>query len=102
MGEYVHAICFQFIQILLMIITQNNVPNSIIHQLENEFRCATSITLNKIFLKFLAMDKAKEGISETLALQLYFDVNFARLILANDASMKCWQEIVDLIESQHI
>merc|ERR1712174_181931 len=57
-SEYIHSICFQFIQILLMIITQKHVPKTIINDLENEFRSATSSTLNAFFVKFLKRENA--------------------------------------------
>eukprot|EP01084_Bolivina_argentea_P133598 235791_1 len=41
-SEYIDDICFQFIQILLMIMTQPHVPNSIISDLELEFRLSIS------------------------------------------------------------
>eukprot|EP01084_Bolivina_argentea_P008230 15406_1 len=69
--EYIHHICFKFIEVLLMIISQDNVPNSIIGILENEFRLSTSKQLNQIFKQFFINNN--NNISESLGLQFYFD-----------------------------
>ena len=101
-SEYIHDVCFQFIQILLMIITQQHVPNTIIGVLENQFRLSTSIELNRIFKQFFEKYSQTNDISESLGLQFYFDISFARAILTTNKSNKLWQEILTLIEDKYI
>ena len=111
-SEYIHDLCFQFIQILLMIITQEHVPKSIVGVLEKQFRTSTSVELNRVFKRFLEShsygapaaddEDDDDGISESLGLQFYFDVSFAAAILTTTTSQPLWDEVLSMISDRFI
>ena len=105
-SEYVHALCFQFIQILLVITAQPHVPQSMVSVLEHQFRQSTSTELHRVFLSFLRAHRGDEALSESLGLQFYFDVSFAAAILSTkkkeEETQSLWDEVLRLIETDFI
>jgi len=90
-SSYVNSICLQFVQTILWVATIPQMPDwkETLFSLEMEFRNACSTKMNEKIrqqMESLFNQQSRISFSESFALQLWFDVSFAKQIMATNAT----------------